>query len=126
MRCADTLARMRVRVAVTLAAVMLLGCSSPVPPTASPSPSATASPAPTATTAPTASAAPTPGTVPSATPPLASPTGDHSFQALHVDEAAIDRHLDALAEIAEQHDGIRAAGTSGYDASADYVESVMA
>lgn len=43
-----------------------------------------------------------------------------------LNEATINRHLDALAQIAEQHDGIRAAGTSGYDASADYVAAELA
>jgi hypothetical protein len=40
---------------------------------------------------------------------------------LVISEAEIVRHLDALAEIADQNGGIRAAGTAGYDASAAYV-----
>jgi hypothetical protein len=50
----------------------------------------------------------------------------HPATGLAIDEALIGDHLDALAAIAEQNDGIRAAGTPGYDASADYVEGVMA
>lgn len=33
----------------------------------------------------------------------------------------IREHLDAFQSIAEQHDGTRASGTPGYDASVDYV-----
>jgi hypothetical protein len=33
----------------------------------------------------------------------------------------LEQHLSALQEIADQHSGIRAAGTPGYDASAEYV-----
>lgn len=51
--------------------------------------------------------------------PTASPTANAGF------EATIARHLDALAAIGEQHGGIRAAGTSGYDASADYVAAEL-
>jgi hypothetical protein len=50
------------------------------------------------------------------TPPVsAAPT------ALHIAQADVTRHLQALAAIAAEHNGIRAAGTEGYDASADYV-----
>ncbi|MFD1714085.1 M20/M25/M40 family metallo-hydrolase [Amnibacterium flavum] len=38
----------------------------------------------------------------------------------------ITQHLDAFQSIADQNDGNRAAGTSGYEASAQYVESVLA
>ncbi len=40
---------------------------------------------------------------------------------LAVEADQIAAHLDALEQIAQQNDGIRAAGTPGYDASADYV-----
>jgi hypothetical protein len=53
------------------------------------------------------------------TPPTAAPNG------LLVDESLIAGHLDALQQIAEANGGIRAAGTPGYDASADYVVQVM-
>jgi aminopeptidase Y len=38
-----------------------------------------------------------------------------------VSAAAVSRHLAALQGIAEEHDGIRAAGTDGYEASVEYV-----
>jgi Zn-dependent M28 family amino/carboxypeptidase len=44
-------------------------------------------------------------------------------QAVTVD--GIMRHLTALQAIADANDGNRAAGTSGYDASADYVQGVL-
>ena len=40
--------------------------------------------------------------------------------------AAISRHLEALDAIALEHEGIRAAGTPGYDASVDYVAAELA
>ena len=52
-------------------------------------------------------------------PATPSPTATGGF------EATIARHLDALADIATQQDGIRAAGTIGYDASADYVAAQL-
>ncbi len=42
-----------------------------------------------------------------------------------MDPALITQHLAALQQIADDNDGIRAAGTPGYDASADYVAQVM-
>jgi Zn-dependent M28 family amino/carboxypeptidase len=36
-------------------------------------------------------------------------------------EGAIQEHLEALAQIGEEHDGVRTAGTPGYTASVDYV-----
>jgi hypothetical protein len=122
---------MHLRVLAAIAATLLLGCSSTVPPTASPGPTATPSPPPIATAAPTSSPAPTQISSPSAQPtateaPSPTPATTPEPQGLRVDEAVIDRHLDALADIAQRNGGIRAAGTSGYDASADYVESLMA
>jgi Iap family predicted aminopeptidase len=38
-----------------------------------------------------------------------------------ITRAELEQHLSALQEIADQHGSIRAAGTPGYDASADYV-----
>jgi aminopeptidase S len=35
------------------------------------------------------------------------------------------QHLEALQDIADEHDGNRASGTSGYEASARYVEKVL-
>jgi aminopeptidase S len=42
-----------------------------------------------------------------------------------VDEAGAMQHLQALQKIADEHGGNRAAGTSGYDASVDYVVGVL-
>ncbi|MEP7379672.1 MAG: M20/M25/M40 family metallo-hydrolase [Chloroflexota bacterium] len=86
-----------------LALVIAVGCATtPVPtPTASPSAAPTASPAPTPT-------------------PTPSPTAG-----LSVDPVLIRQHLDALQQIADANGGIRAAGTPGYEASADYVAQVM-
>jgi aminopeptidase S len=41
--------------------------------------------------------------------------------ALGVDDTAAMAHMEALQKIADEHDGNRAQGTSGYDASVDYV-----
>lgn len=108
---------------ITVFVVALAGCSTgPVLPTASPSLIPTPAPTPTAT--PTLSATQT--AAPSATasivpsvPPTGPPTG------LRVDGSLITGHLDALQGIADANGGIRAAGTPGYDASADYVAQVM-
>jgi Zn-dependent M28 family amino/carboxypeptidase len=43
-----------------------------------------------------------------------------------IDPEALSAHLQALAEIAEQNGGNRAAGSSGYEASAAYVEEQLA
>ena len=80
--------------------------------TASPSLAPTASP--TQTAPPTVSPQPTASIAPSASP-SAPPTD------VALDEALIGRHLDALAQIARDNGGERAAGTSGYAASVDYV-----
>ena len=42
-----------------------------------------------------------------------------------VSDARAMKHLEALQKIADQHDGNRAAGTSGYDASVKYVVDVL-
>ncbi len=51
------------------------------------------------------------------------------FEARPVRDAFASRdmvqHLEALQDIADQHDGNRASGTSGYEASARYVERVL-
>ncbi len=49
------------------------------------------------------------------------PGGVPGLRVVAVYEAAIARHLDALQEIADANGGERAAGTSGYEASVDYV-----
>jgi aminopeptidase S len=59
---------------------------------------------------------PTPEAIPSDSRPLTS-------RALRdaVDAEAIHAHLEQLQRLADEHDGNRAAGTAGYDASVDYV-----
>jgi len=42
-----------------------------------------------------------------------------------VSDARAMKHLQALQKIADEHGGNRAAGTSGYDASVDYVAGVL-
>jgi Zn-dependent M28 family amino/carboxypeptidase len=64
------------------------------------------------------------GPQPSPAVPTSSSASGHAE--LQVQAADISRHLDALARIADQNDGIRAAGTAGYDASADYVVQQLA
>ncbi len=54
-----------------------------------------------------------------------SAPGPPSAAGIVVDAAEIARHLDALAQIADQNAGIRAAGTPGYVASADYVAAQL-
>ena len=44
---------------------------------------------------------------------------------IELDESRIGGHLDALQQIADDNNGTRAVGTSGYDASADYVEQQL-
>jgi hypothetical protein len=51
----------------------------------------------------------------------ATPVGTN----LAVEPDQIASHLEALQQIADDNNGIRAAGTPGYDASADYVAQVM-
>ena len=56
-----------------------------------------------------------------ATLPTASPSPPIPGQGVPVTTSQIAIHLAALDEIAGEHGGNRASGTSGYDASADYV-----
>ena len=42
-----------------------------------------------------------------------------------VSDARAMKHLQALQKIADEHGGNRASGTSGYDASVDYVVGVL-
>ena len=61
-----------------------------------------------------------------ATPASAAPPprlADHLVR--HVSVNNINRHLVAFQRIAHQNDGNRAAGTSGYDASAEYVYNLL-
>lgn len=53
------------------------------------------------------------------TPP--APPVDGQALAAAIDGDAVAGHLEALEQIATDHDGNRAAGTEGYDASVDYV-----
>jgi Zn-dependent M28 family amino/carboxypeptidase len=59
------------------------------------------------------------GAQPSPSVPASGASPDQAT--LAVQQADIARHLDALARIADDNGGIRAAGTPGYDASASYV-----
>jgi hypothetical protein len=118
-----------------LVAIALAACTTAVPPSFKPGPTATPgapsvnalttlppATSPPNTAAPTQTPASTPSLTPTeipSVPATASPTATDF-------EATIARHLDALAAIAAQHDGIRAGGTSGYDASADYVAAKLA
>lgn len=109
------------------ALVLAMGCNAvPAPPTTpGPSPAPTTSPSPTTGPSPTASVGPTASPAPAAsTLPSIPPTSGPS--SLLVDQTLISEHLDALQAIADANNGIRAAGTPGYDASADYVAQVMA
>ena len=87
--------------ALSIAAVMVLaGCGRDMRPQPSEPPSSPAGP-PTAATA----------------------FADKVSQAVTKD--AMMAHLNKLQEIADQHDGTRALGTSGYDASVDYVANTL-
>ena len=46
-------------------------------------------------------------------------------QSAEESDTAVAAHLKALQKIADEHGGNRAAGTSGYDASVDYVVGVL-
>lgn len=54
-----------------------------------------------------------------------SPPVDASALAASVTEGGVVAHLEQLQTIAENNNGNRAAGTSGYDASVDYVAQVL-
>ena len=92
-------------VALSFGLVLLAACQSPSP-TASPTTAGSAGESPNASVAADLSVS----------------------QALRdaVDASAIRAHLDDLLAIAQAHDGIRAAGTAGYDASVEYVAEVLA
>jgi hypothetical protein len=117
--------------ASAVAAVLISGClsASVASPTASPLPTQTLAPtagptaSPVPTLGPTATASPTltPTSPATPSPSPSTPTGGEEL-----DQAEIDRHLDALAGIAVDQSGRRAAGTDGYDASADYVAGQLA
>ena len=122
-------------------AIILVGCGTSTTPTSQP----TSTPPPTtstatpprlstpgstspATDAPTASPVPVASTGVATPPPTAAgtPAGTPAGTAeLAPDPAEIDRHFDALQAIADANNGIRAAGTPGYEASADYVEEQL-
>ena len=94
-----------------------------VPATVAPTPTVPpATPIPTPTSAPTATPEPvaTECCDLSTPPPTPSASG-----VIELDESRIGGHLDALQQIADDNNGTRAVGTSGYDASADYVEQQL-
>src|SRR5687767_10648146 len=116
-------------IAVALAVLVIVACSSRVPPVATMSPTLTSSVAP-ATASPRQTATqPTPSRTPVSTPSLSATVGPTTASTpattlapiatpsgLVVDEADIARHLDALAAIAEAHGGERSPHSDGYDA----------
>ncbi|HEX7225961.1 MAG TPA: M20/M25/M40 family metallo-hydrolase [Candidatus Limnocylindria bacterium] len=59
------------------------------------------------------------------TPRPVAPSAEAPARVTTVDEASIGEHLDALQAIADSNDGVRTVGTSGYDASVDYVAATM-
>ena len=94
----------RRRLTVALAvAVVAAGCAAPGP----------SRPASEVAATPAASASPPPASSGSSGPPA-----EGVAERLHAD-------LSALQEIADAHDGIRATGTSGYDASVDHVAAAL-
>jgi Zn-dependent M28 family amino/carboxypeptidase len=114
--------------------IALTGACSNATPTASPATQAP-SPAPTGTPTPLPTIGPVTTTPPPLTPPpsehgptvapsaVETPTATATATATDItlDEATIGRHLDALQAIADANNGERAAGTTGYQASVDYV-----
>jgi Zn-dependent M28 family amino/carboxypeptidase len=72
----------------------------------------------------TAPPAPTTEAVPASVQPSVARAAEELRAAFGADEIALD--LVALAEIADTNGGTRATGTSGYDASADYVAQRLA
>ena len=111
--------------------ILIGGClSTPVPsPTSSPLPSPTSTP----TAPPTIGRSPSPPptatasqTVTPTSPATPGPSPSAATEGDVLDQAEIDRHLDALARIAGEEGGRRVAGTEGYDASADYVAEQLA
>jgi aminopeptidase Y len=108
--------------ALLAALALVVGCNTVPAPTstAGPSLAPTASPSAGATPAPTATSASTPHDGPPTPPPTGSPS-----TGLVVDKTLIEQHLNAFQGIADANSGNRAAGTPGYEASADYVAQVM-
>ena len=69
-----------------------------------------------------------PSTSPSSTDTPAASGVDASFPAAPSFVADVDRlreHLEALQAIADAHEGIRFAGTAGYEASVDYAADAL-
>ena len=96
---------MRIRAPACLAALALAACSTAAPsaPAASVRPSATQPPTATAT----------------------APAESHAPAELAVDVDRLAADLGALQAAADAHDGIRATGTPGYDASVEHVAGVL-
>ena len=108
----------------------LVACTSTPPPTApagSASPRALPSTVTTTALASLSPSLPAPTQRPTQSPTTASisPTQSPPSTGLTVDRADVERHLDALQAIADANGGIRAAGTSGYDASVEYVAAEL-
>jgi aminopeptidase S len=88
---------------------------------------------PTAPQSAPSSNATAPQSAPSSNAPQSAPSSNAtasdrpSVQQLagEVSDGRAMKHLQALQQIADQHDGNRAAGTSGYDASVEYVVGVL-
>ena len=104
-----------VGISVILAATAC-GSAAVQPPPAPQSPTATAPQSPPSPTAPQSPPSPT-----------ATASDRPSVQRLagQVSDARAVKHLQALQKIADEHDGNRASGTPGYDASVKYVVDVL-
>lgn len=96
------------RLAAAALVAVAAGCSTTVP-----TPTATEEPVASRTTS-----VPSGTTSPSATAVSGDP-------AVEIAAEEIGRHLEALQSVADNHGGIRAAGTAGYDASAEYVAAQL-
>src|SRR4051794_12874886 len=125
MRPADTLTPMHGRLFAPILGVMLLAaCASPAPPEVAPGRTEPHAPLTTPTLWPTKAPTPTPRPTPTAEP-TATPTGPGSPSTLSLSADEIGSHLDALMSIATDNGGIRASGTDGYVASAEYVNQQL-
>ncbi len=60
-----------------------------------------------------------------ASPAAAAPSPDPNGFANRVKTVEVLTHLEAFQDIADAHDGTRASGTKGYDASGDYVQGLL-